>query len=61
MPSKKGKQAPVISPVMHGFATYISSALRKPLPKPVLEKTKAAGGFVSEAAILAALSEAGEL
>jgi 2-methylcitrate dehydratase PrpD len=29
-----------ISPVMHELATYISRALKKPLPKPVNEKTK---------------------
>src|SRR5215813_11016219 len=40
MPPKQEEQAPEISPVMHGLATYISQAIRKPLPKPVLEKTK---------------------
>jgi 2-methylcitrate dehydratase PrpD len=36
--SKKTK--PVISPVMHQLATYMARAPRKPLPKPVVEKTK---------------------
>src|SRR5262245_28380450 len=39
MASKKGKETR-ISPVMHGLARYIASALSKPLPKPVQEKTK---------------------
>ena len=29
-----------ISPVMHELATYISRAIKRPLPKPVAEKTK---------------------
>ena len=29
-----------ISPVMHELATYVSRAGKKPLPKPVAEKTK---------------------
>ena len=40
MAIKKEQQELKISPVMRGLATYISRALRKPLPKPVLEKTK---------------------
>jgi 2-methylcitrate dehydratase PrpD len=31
---------PEISPMMHELASYISRALKKPLPKPVAEKTK---------------------
>jgi 2-methylcitrate dehydratase PrpD len=31
---------PPISPVMQQLSAYIASALRKPLPKPVVEKTK---------------------
>jgi len=34
------KSSPQISPVMHELATYISRAGKKPLPKPVAEKTK---------------------
>jgi 2-methylcitrate dehydratase PrpD len=34
------KTKPEISPVMHELATYISRAIKKPLPKPVAEKTK---------------------
>jgi 2-methylcitrate dehydratase PrpD len=34
------KNKPEISPVMHELATYISRAVKKPLPKPVAEKTK---------------------
>ena len=34
------KSAPEISPVMKTLATYIAQAGRKPLPKPVLERTK---------------------
>jgi 2-methylcitrate dehydratase PrpD len=37
---KKGKIAPEISPIMSGLAAYIACALRRPLPKPVVEKTK---------------------
>ena len=37
---KKVKNNAPISPVMQGLATYIAGALRKPLPEPVLEKTK---------------------
>jgi 2-methylcitrate dehydratase PrpD len=41
MPSTQAaKKAPEISPVMHELATYISRAGKKPLPKPVVEKTK---------------------
>src|ERR671927_288636 len=29
-----------ISPVMHELATYVSRACKRPLPKPVVEKTK---------------------
>src|SRR3954470_266019 len=38
--SSKAKAASHISPVMQGVANYISRAVRKPLPKPVVEKTK---------------------
>jgi 2-methylcitrate dehydratase PrpD len=34
------KTKPEISPVMHELASYISRAIKKPLPKPVAEKTK---------------------
>ena len=34
------KKTPEISPVMHELATYMSRAIKKPLPKPVTEKTK---------------------
>src|SRR5919106_5023155 len=34
------KKPAEISPVMHELATYISRAGKKPLPKPVVEKTK---------------------
>jgi 2-methylcitrate dehydratase PrpD len=34
------KTKPEISPVMHELATYIAKAGKKPLPKPVKEKTK---------------------
>src|SRR5712692_8887335 len=34
------KTAPQISPVMQGLSAYIASALRRPLPPAVLEKTK---------------------
>lgn len=34
------KKKPEVSPVMRELAAYISRALRKPLPKPVVEKTK---------------------
>jgi 2-methylcitrate dehydratase PrpD len=34
------KKSAEISPIMRELATYISRALRKPLPKPVVEKTK---------------------
>jgi 2-methylcitrate dehydratase PrpD len=37
---KSSVKKTAISPVMRGVATYISQAVRKPLPKPVLEKTK---------------------
>ena len=37
---KKANSAPEISPVMRELATYIVRARRKPLPRPVLEKTK---------------------
>ncbi len=37
---KKTRDASDISPVMRGLATYISRAPRKPVPRPVLEKTK---------------------
>ncbi|OGA37579.1 MAG: hypothetical protein A3G24_01705 [Betaproteobacteria bacterium RIFCSPLOWO2_12_FULL_62_13] len=37
---KRGNNALEISPVMHGLATYISRALRTPLPVAVVEKTK---------------------
>ncbi|MBI4193737.1 MAG: MmgE/PrpD family protein, partial [Betaproteobacteria bacterium] len=37
---KKRRKTPDVSPVMRGLATYISQALRKPLPKAVVEKTK---------------------
>ena len=36
----KKKPAPPISPVMQQLSAYIASALRKPLPKAVAEKTK---------------------
>ncbi len=36
----KTKPAPAISPVMQQLSAYIASALRKPLPKAVAEKTK---------------------
>jgi len=39
-PTPTIKKAPEISPVMHELATYISRAGKKPLPKPVVEKTK---------------------
>ena len=39
-PTQSTKKAPEISPVMHELATYISRAGKKPLPKPVVEKTK---------------------
>src|SRR6476660_1879947 len=34
------KTKPEISPVMHELATYMSRAIKRPLPKPVAEKTK---------------------
>ncbi|MGZ5094647.1 MAG: MmgE/PrpD family protein [Burkholderiales bacterium] len=34
------KTKPEISPVMHELATYISRAIKRPLPKPIAEKTK---------------------
>ena len=34
------KTSPEISPVMQALATYISRAIKKPLPKAVVEKTK---------------------
>jgi 2-methylcitrate dehydratase PrpD len=34
------KAKPEISPVMHELATYMSRAIKRPLPKPVAEKTK---------------------
>src|SRR5205807_890738 len=34
------KNKPTISPVMHELASYIARAAKKPLPKPVKEKTK---------------------
>ncbi len=34
------KTKPEISPVMHELATYISKAGKRPLPKPIAEKTK---------------------
>src|SRR3954470_5591882 len=34
------KNKPEISPVMHELASYVSRAPKKPLPKPVKEKTK---------------------
>ena len=34
------KTAAEISPVMRGLATYISQAIKKPMPKEVVEKTK---------------------
>jgi 2-methylcitrate dehydratase PrpD len=34
------KPVPPVSPVMQQLSKYIASALRKPLPKPVVEKTK---------------------
>lgn len=37
---KKGSNAPEISPVMRGLASYISRALTKPLPGAVTERTK---------------------
>src|SRR5688572_5726580 len=36
----KNKTAPAISPVMQQLSAYIASALRRPLPKTVVEKTK---------------------
>ena len=36
----KKKTAPAISPVMQQLSAYIASALRRPLPKTVVEKTK---------------------
>src|SRR5437867_811335 len=33
-------EAPAVSPLMHELATYIASALQRPLPEPVAEKTK---------------------
>src|SRR3954449_4734353 len=39
-PIQPVKKAPEISPVMHELATYVSRAGKKPLPKPVVEKTK---------------------
>ena len=39
--SRRGKKnKPEISPVMHELATYMSRAIKRPLPKPVAEKTK---------------------
>jgi len=38
--SKNKKKTPEISPVMHKLAIYITQARSKPLPKPVIEKTK---------------------
>lgn len=37
---KQGTKKAAVSPVMRGVATYIAQAAKKPLPKPVLEKTK---------------------
>ena len=37
---KAAKKNTPISPVMHDLATYMAGALRKPLPKEVVEKTK---------------------
>ena len=34
------KQSAAISPLMKQVSGYIAGALRKPLPKPVVEKTK---------------------
>lgn len=34
------KTSSEISPIMHTLATYITRALKKPMPKPVVEKTK---------------------
>ena len=34
------KDATQVSPLMRELATYMSRALRKPLPKQVVEKTK---------------------
>jgi len=36
----KNKTIPAISPVMRALASYISQARNKPLPRPVIEKTK---------------------
>jgi len=36
----KAKTAPQVSPVMQEVSAYIAAALRKPLPKDVIEKTK---------------------
>ena len=36
----KNKSAPLISPVMRELSAYIATALRKPLPSAVIEKTK---------------------
>jgi len=41
MPRRSPKKPqPEISPIMHTLATYIARGLKKPLPKPVVEKTK---------------------
>jgi len=41
MQKRSGKKtSPEISPVMQTLATYISRAMKKPLPKAVIEKTK---------------------
>src|SRR2546430_11406436 len=37
---KSLKAAPQISPVMRALSAYVASALRRPLPPAVLEKTK---------------------
>ncbi len=34
----KAKAAPQVSPVMQEVSAYIATALRKPLPKDVIEK-----------------------
>ncbi len=34
------KSGPAVSPVMRELATYVARAIRKPLPKPVVETTK---------------------
>ena len=37
---KKNRQSPEVSPVMHALADYIAGALRKPLPRAVLQETR---------------------